>query len=193
MPREAAQEQGRVGTRTAKRWLEATTFIELPWNAYLNQPQCEVECLNDTIKVFDLAGYFLDGARDPVVVEVKNVSTDSHLGSQYREFLAAAYSSTAKRLQAGRQDDRREFLWVSWHPFGPMNRWSLRESSDEIAEALNEHPKYAAEAAPDSEVLSLVARRVWLLTFNRKQERLSLDPEELAKVHSTLMRKKETL
>ncbi|MFD6516599.1 hypothetical protein [Rhodococcus sp. NPDC060176] len=193
MPREATQEQGRIGARTAQRWLEATTFVELPWNSYKNEALCEVECLNDSVKVFDLAGYFLKEERTPVSVEVKNVTTDSHLREKYHEFLAVAYSSTARRLSKSRADDKRNFMWVSWHPFGPMNRWAHLESPDEIQTALSSHKELLGDHEVDQQILRTVSERTWVLTFNPKQESLSLDADELAKVLTALPRKKSTL
>ncbi|MBV6762763.1 hypothetical protein [Rhodococcus opacus] len=193
MPRETAQEQGRVGARTAQRWLEATTFVELPWNSYKNEAQCEVECLDDSVKVFDLAGYFLHDDRTPVAVEVKNVTTDAHLRDKYHEFLAVAYSSTARRSVKSRVDDKRQFMWVSWHPFGPISRWTQLESVEEIECALKEYEHLLNGHRIDPAILRLVSDRIWVLTFNPKQERLSLDAEELAKVLTALPRKRTTL
>ena len=193
MPREAAQEQGRVGAATAKRWLEATTFLEFPWNSYKNGPMCEVQCLDGSPKVFDLAGFFLDKVSTPASVEVKNVTTESHLEKQYHEFLAVAYSSTARRLRDSKEDDLRRFLWVSWHPFGPMTKWNQRESADEIRRALEANPDLLGGEAIEASVLSLVSERVWLLTFNGKQEQICLKPKDLAKAVAVLKRKKGSL
>lgn len=194
MAKETTQEQGRRGARTAQRWLEASTFLVLPWNSYAHEPQCEALCLDGTVKGFDLAGYFFKDSR-PVLVEVKHVTSDDHLQDKFHEFLAVAYSSTAKRLEPGpsgkpiRPDDRREFMWVSWHPFNPMSRWAHLESPDEIREALRKNPHLIPDHEISEDLLRLVASRVWVLTFNPKQEKLSLRAGELRKVHQALKRK----
>ncbi|MFQ6398970.1 hypothetical protein ACLMAJ_36730 [Nocardia sp. KC 131] len=193
MPREASQEKGRVGARTAQRWLEATTFIELPWNSYKHEAQCEIECLGDSIKMFDLAGYFLTEERTPVSVEVKNVDSEDHLREKFHEFLAVAYSSTARRKLKKRADDKREFMWVSWHPFGPMSRWAKLSSTEEIELSLTEYPKLLDGQVVDTSILQEVSKRIWVLTFNQRQETLSLDAEELDKVMAALSRKRTTL
>lgn len=187
MPREAAQERGRVGAATAKRWLEATTFVTFPWNSYRHESRCEVLCLDGTVKVLDLSGYFLVSGR-PVFVEVKNVTSDSHLREQFNEFLAVAYSSTRNRAKSGRPDDEREFMWVSWHPFGPMSKWSSLASVDAIEEALSDYPDLLDGENFDRDLARVVADRVWVLTFNPKQERLTMPPEEVVKVNGVLMR-----
>ncbi|WP_280373889.1 hypothetical protein [Nocardia wallacei] len=193
MPREASQEKGRIGARTAQRWLEATTFVELPWNSYHHEALCEIECLDDSTKMFDLAGYFLTEERAPISVEVKNVDTESHLKEKFHEFLAVAYSSTARRLEKSRPDDKREFMWVSWHPFGPMNRWAKLTSAEEIELAVEEYPSLLGGHAIDRSVVQTVSERIWLLTFNPKQETLSLDADELSRVMAALSRKRTTL
>ncbi|MBF4999325.1 hypothetical protein IRT45_19440 [Nocardia sp. BSTN01] len=193
MPREASQEKGRVGARTAQRWLEATTFVELPWNSYHHEALCEIECLDDSTKMFDLAGYFLTDERTPISVEVKNVDTDAHLRDKFHEFLAVAYSSTAKRKLKSRPDDKREFMWVSWHPFGPMNRWTKLASVEEIEISLGEYSGLLNGHEVDRELLQVVSERIWVLTFNPKQEMLSLDADDLSKVMAALPRKRTTL
>jgi hypothetical protein len=187
MPRETAQERGREGAKIAQRWLEATTFIELPLNSYKNEPQCTVVCLDGSPKAFDLVGYFYDDDHTPVSVEVKNVTSDDHLREHFQEFLAVAYSSTA------RLDEGRNFMWVSWHPFGPMSRWASLSSMNEIQLALQAHPQLLGGQTVDLNILKLVSERVWVLTFNERQQALSLDVDELGLVQATLKRKKSTL
>ncbi len=187
MPRETSQERGRVGAKIAQRWLEATTFIELPFNSYKNEALCTVTCLDGSIKTFDLTGYFYDDNHTPLCVEVKNVTTDSHLREQFQEFLAVAYSSTAKR------DEGRNFMWVSWHPFGPMTKWASLSSMGEIQDALVAHESLLAGDNIDLDLLKKVSERIWVLTFNDRQVELSLDVDELAQVQAKLGRKRSTL
>lgn len=187
MPRETAQERGRVGAKVAQRWLEATTFIELPFNSYKNEPLCTVTCLDGSSKAFDLVGYFYDDDHTPVSVEVKNVTSDDHLREHFQEFLAVAYSSTAKL------DEGRNFMWVSWHPFGPMTKWATLSSMGEIQDALTTHVALLGGNPIDLNLLKKVSDRIWVLTFNDRQQELSLDVDELAQVQAKLGRKKSTL
>jgi hypothetical protein len=187
MPRETAQERGREGARIAQRWLEATTFLELPLNSYKNENQCTLTCLDGSTKTFDLTGFFLDEDHTPISVEVKNVSTDNHLREQFHEFLATAYSSTA------RLDENRNFMWVSWHPFGPMTGWTQLTTPNEIQSALTTHSSLLNGRPLDLNVVQKVADRLWVLTFNEKQERLSLDVEDLQKAQVALQRRRSTL
>ncbi|WP_432561482.1 hypothetical protein [Kineococcus sp. SYSU DK003] len=187
MAKETAQERGRRGAKTAQRWLEATTFLELPLNSYKNERQCTVTCLDGTEKTFDLTGYFYDEDHTPVSVEVKNVTGDDHLREQFEEFLTVAYSSTAKH------DEGRNFMWVSWHPFGPMSRWAHLTSMSEIQNAIKNNDSLLNGNSIDLDVLRKVSERTWVLTFNDRQEQLSLDADELAHVQALLKRKKSTL
>jgi len=187
MPRETAQERGRRGAKLAQRWLESTTFLELPLNSYKNEAQCMITCLDGSQKAFDLTGYFYNEDHSPVSVEVKNVTTESNLRTQFQEFLAVAYSSTA------RLDENRDFMWVSWHPFGPMSRWNDLTSPNEIQAAIQANSDLLGGAAIDLNVLAKVASKVWVLTYNERQQELAMDAEDLAKTHAALMRKVSTL
>lgn len=192
MPAEATQEQGRRGVALVKRWLEATTYVELPWNAYENPSWCEIDLLGGGVKRFDLAGYFLTGDRQPVVVENKSYNSDGGQYTQFQEFLAHAYSSTA-HIAERRTDAGREFIWVTSHPFGPLNHWSKLESAEEIRIALQVKPEVLDGRNIDEEMLRTVANRIWVLVMNKKQGSLSLTPRELGLVHVALKRKEPTL
>lgn len=192
VPAEATQEQGRRGVAITKRWLEATTFIELHWNAYEHESMCELEMLDGSIKRFDLAGLFLTGSKSPVVVENKSYTQVGDQPDQYLEFLAHAYSYSAKIKSSSRSDDKREFIWVTTHPFAQSN-WMKLHEPDHIRSALQKYPALLHGNAIDDELVRVVASRVWVLVFNPKQERLSLDADELSKVHTALKRKASTL
>jgi hypothetical protein len=43
-----------------KRWLESTTYLELPFNAYEHTAVCTEVRLDGEKKVFDLSGFFLE-------------------------------------------------------------------------------------------------------------------------------------
>lgn len=191
MAAEETQEKGRRGVATVKRWLEATTFIELPWNAYERTAMCTVPLLKGK-KVFDLAGHFLGNQSRPVVVENKSYSSDGGQYSQYQEFLATAYSATARSLRdVG--DTEHEFIWVTSHPF-KLPKWSVLETPEEVQSALDAYPACLGEGhAVDPELVRTVASRVWVLVMNSKQESISLTAQELQKVFTVLPRKESTL
>ncbi len=84
-------------------------------------------------------------------------------------------------------------MWVSWHPFGPMSRWAHLTSMSEIQNAIKNNDSLLNGNSIDLDVLRKVSERTWVLTFNDRQEQLSLDADELAHVQALLKRKKSTL
>ena len=191
MPAEQTQEQGRSGVALAQRWLESTTFLELNWNVYDNSAMCEVEHLGG-VKYFDLAGSFLGDNRREVFVENKNYSSDSGLYQHFQEFLAIAYSATAKVKMAGRMDRKTEFIWVTTHPFS-LRRWATLASEEEVRLALAARPEFLDGNAVDDDIVRTISARIWVLVMHEKQIDLSLTQEEVWQVLALLKRKEATL
>lgn len=190
MSAEGTQEKGRRGVARTKRWLESTTYVELLFNAYEDEAMCQLELLAG-VKTFDMFGFILGDNRRPVYVENKDDTNVSRLYADYLEFLANAYSSTARRIQTTK-DQNAEFMWVSTHPFS-QNRWGRLATPEEIHTALEKHPKVLGSATVDQELVRTVAQRIWVLVMNHRQIEISLTQEEVLKVMPTLKRKKSTL
>lgn len=191
MVREATQEDGRIAAFFTKRWLESSTYIDLPWNSYKHDAMCRVECLDGLEKGFDLVGLFLDD-QTQIVVENKGVGSAGDQWQEFRELLAIAYSSTVRERDLGR-DTKRVFAWVTTHPFGYSQDWLTLSSPDQIRAALQEFPKYLAGRTVDNAILIDVAARIWVLVFSEKQKRLLLQPDEVSRVHALLKRKGDEL
>lgn len=195
MPVEAeeVQELGRQGVASVKLWLEATTFIELIWNVYENPAMCTMACLGaDNRKKFDLVGNFIGGRRDPVAVECKQYSSPGKQHKYFKEFLAVAYSSTVRETADRGSDPKREYIWVTTHPF-QVEKWTLLTSENKLREALAEHPDMLAGNRIDDEVLRKVSKRIWILVRHEKQEEITLPNDELMLVLAALKRKEGTL
>lgn len=191
MTAEKTQELGRAGVAIIKRWLEATTFIELPFDAYNHTLDCTLPHLDGT-KIFDLQGHFLTGQKDPVIVESKRYTSP---GGQYKEFmhfLAIAYSSTVKEKESLGGYRNRHFLWVTFHPFN-LDNWTALETRDHMVKALGQHQEYLKGRTIEEDLVRDVASRVMVLVFNPKQENLSLSRDELKLVRVYLDRKAESL
>jgi hypothetical protein len=189
---EDIQEIGREGAATLKRWLEATTYMELPFDAYNNKIDCTVFTVGDQKKQLDLVGYMLVGKKAPVFIECKRYKTP---GGQYKEFikfLAIAYGQTAKEIQDFGESRPSEFYWVTFHPFN-LDNWTKLETYDHMKLALETHPTYLGGADFDEQMAHGLASRVTVLVFNPKQEGLSLTRTELEAVRPTLQRKVKTL
>lgn len=190
MAAEATQEKGRKAVAATKRWLEATTYVELMFNVYEDEGLCQVELLQGS-KRFDMFGFMLGDNRRPVYVENKDDSNTSRLYTDFQEFLANAYSATAKRTQTT-MDQRAEFMWVSTLPFNP-SRWEKLNTPEEIKLALKKHPAVLNGGQVDDDLVRTVADRIWVLVLNHRQIEISLTHDEVLMVMPTLKRKKPTL
>lgn len=187
---EAAHEKGRKGVILTKRWLESTTHLELPSDAYDFAPECRVTCLDGSKKLFDLKGWFFKNKRT-VWVENKAVSGERKQPQQYPLFLAIAYSATAHEIKTGGADPRWEFMWVTTHPF-TLPSWTTLTKPSSIRKALEGPGSSLLNGEPiDEDILKLVADRIWLLVLNERQKDLTLKQSELSKVESVLKRKKK--
>lgn len=185
---EAVQKIGMEGVDLAQRWLESTTWIELPFNVYDNSAVCTLAKLDDTVKRYDLFGSIFTKPSKPLYVEVKNYdSSGGKQQAEYQEFLANAYSITAKDIKSG-QDGRREFMWVTTHPFS-LNAWPTLTSAAAVSEALGKHPGVLNGNEIDMNLLNLISDRLWLLVLHRRQAELMLTPQELSLIEAQINRK----
>jgi hypothetical protein len=188
---EEIQELGREGVAIVKRWLEATTFIELPFDVYHHAPECSVLHLTGRKKL-DLAGHFLMGKKDILVVECKRYSSDNGQYKYFQHFLCVAYAATLKDIVDFGRAKSRHYLWVTFHPFN-LSRWKHFETHEEIALALDKYPEYLGGTEIDADLIREIADRIMVLVFNPKQEHLSLSREELQKFRTIVDRKGDSL
>ncbi|WP_343973320.1 hypothetical protein [Kribbella koreensis] len=190
MAAEETQMLGLKGVYEIKQWLESTTHIRLPFNVYENQAACTVNCLNSEVKRFDIYGHLLRKSPVPLVVEAKRYTTPGHQGTEFRKFLAIAYSSIVKSIKDNGADDRREFMWVTFHPFS-QGDWPDLLSKAYLREALKVHSGYLAGEEIDEELIDGMPDRLWVLVYHSKQKSLLLTREELLLAHSVLKREGE--
>ncbi|WP_344282094.1 hypothetical protein [Actinomadura napierensis] len=186
MVAEGTQHLGLEGALAVKTWLESTTYLELPFNAYEDEPMCTLMLRDGSRKRYDLLGHFLDERR-PVVVESKRYTTPGHQGNDFTEFLANAYSATSHDLVTV-GDVRREYIWVTTHPFS-QTKWKGLTQPDEMRAALKTHSQLLAGEEIDEDRLRLVVSRLWLLVMHEKQKKLMLNRSELQLVRTVLDRK----
>jgi hypothetical protein len=186
---ESVQQKGIDGADLAKRWLESTTWIELPFDAYHNASICTLWRLDGEKKVYDLFGFIHGIPKTPLYVESKGYdSAGGKQNKEFWEFLANAYSITARDLKNG-EDARREFWWITRMPFN-LNDWSSLTTAERIKTALEDHhPAALGGEKINVDVLATVATRVEVFVVNRRQEDFMLTPQELSLVESTLNRK----
>ncbi len=189
---EDVQELGREGAATLKRWLEATTYIELPFDAYHHAIDCTIFTLGGK-KNLDLVGHMLTGNKEPVFVECKRYTSASRQYTEFKKFLAIAYGHTAKEIEDHGKSRKSNYYWVTFHPFN-LENWTKLETFEHLKAALAEHPDYqGGEDNFDDTLGHEVASRVTVLVFNPKQEQLSLTREELESIRTILKRKAKEL
>jgi hypothetical protein len=191
MVAEETQELGRRGIATIKRWLEATTFLELPFDAYNQRIDCTVKTCTNQMKCFDLTGYYLTGNKDRVYVEGKRYSSAGSQYPEFQKFLAIVYGVAMLEKRDFGAYRSTHFLWVTYHPF-KLKSWSKLESPAEMRSAIECHPELAGQDI-DQRVLADLSSRIGVFVFNEKQEALSLTSEELQKVRVALDRKANSL
>lgn len=184
---EAAHEQGRTGVFAAKTWLESTTYLSLGLDAYRFAPGCTVTCLDDSKQTFDLRGQIYERHHE-LFVEVKTYTVVGGQKKAYDDFLAIAYSATAKQMEdVG--DPKAEFMWVTTYPFD-QGKWLSLTSRERIKKALErDQSGILGGRALDEELLTTMSDRIWLLVLNERQHELTLTPSELSSVESVLQRK----
>jgi hypothetical protein len=188
---EEIHEIGRQGAATLKRWLEATTHIELPHDAYNTPIDCSVDTFGP-MKQLDLAGYMLTEKHTPVFVESKKYTTTGGQYKEFRKFLAIAYSHTAHELEKYGKHRSSRYFWVTFHPFN-LENWSVLETYEHMIDALKDGSTYLAGRDINHDLAHEVCSRIAVFVFNPKQEDLSLTREELELIRPALKRKVKTL
>lgn len=178
---EGNHEAGRNGVAAVKRWLEATTWIELPWEAYNNARDCTLLLVNDEQKIMDLGGYYLGPPRNRIWVESKNYSSDSKQPQQYKEFLLDAYKHSLNEKEQFGSAGQDLYLWVTTHPFSVTDWNDLTEAS-----YLKSRIEDAGDILLDEELVRDVASRTSVLVYNKRQESWSLTRGELLMIRPLL-------
>ena len=190
-PSEASQKTGIDGVVLAKRFLESTTWIDLPFDAYDNGPVCTLRRLDGKKKCYDLMGSVYTDPNVPLFVEVKNYTTVGGQPEEYWEFLANAYSVTANDIAEDGTDAKRQFMWITKHPFAQSD-WPTLTKASRVKKAVEiKHPEVLGDHEIDTDLVSIVSKRIWLIVFNDRQSELLLSPEELSLVESKLNRKRK--
>ena len=159
----------------------------MPFDVYTNTAVCTLTRLDGKVKRYDLFGQIFRDPPDPFYVEVKNyTSAGGKQPEEYWEFLANAYSITAQDDKT--EDARRQFAWVTLHPF-EQTAWSELTTAKRVAKALKKHPEVLAGEQVNPDLLSLTASRLWLLVLHERQTDLMLTSVELAIIEGQLNRK----
>lgn len=175
MPAEEVQEQGRAGALDVKRWLESTMRFDLPYDVYTNTVRTTLRRLDGSDKRFDLSGQHYDERYDnprQIYVEVKNVTTDSGLSSEWLDFVASAYSATHHLWELGR-DPELQFMFASTHAWSSSLYWKMTEPESVLA-ACKSRPDLMPEGGPDEGRVRTLTERLFLWVVSRRQDDMTM-------------------
>jgi hypothetical protein len=193
MSAEEAHEIGRQGVMQVKQYLESTTYLRMPWTAYDHTVMCKLQKLDNSAKTYDLSGHFLGDRRFPLYVEAKKYSTPGGQGTAYDEYLANAYSITARAVRDD-MDQKTEFMWITWHPFR-QTTWKKLLDHDTVRDAVLAYPDVlgningsSPEDEVDVEICQTVAKRLWLVVLTDRQHELVLSAAEVRLAMTVLNR-----
>lgn len=192
MPDEEVQERGREGVGMVKAWLEATTWMKFPFNAYEDKARCKVLTMGKP-KKFDLRGWHLGdkGLRRNMTVECKRYKTRGGQQKEYRRFLAIAYAHHYRQRELYEEEWHEDFLWVTSNPFETDN-WAKLRTEDFMLDCLSD-PLHVDVLGKQHVVDQALARRVveqvWLLVFEEeRQMSVVRTPDEVKSVMTVLTR-----
>lgn len=190
MTAEETQELGREGAFLFKRWLESTTYFDLPWIVYHGNGMCEVRYKDGPkgLKRFDIAGSLLRNPPVPVWVEGKRYTSDSGLKDMFLEMVATAYAAYRYKKRNGSTDGGDQFIYATTHPFA-VTSWTKLVTTATVQEAYNSYPDIVGEEPFDSDDAQTIRDRIWIIVWSERQQELSLSGEEVRSIWSLLKRK----
>ena len=179
---EVEQETGRVGAKRIQRLLEATLRFKLPYDAYAHRERVMLKMLTGRVETYDLKGDYVgeDGrAVTSIYVESKNVAGAGSQSSEFRRFLAQAYSATKQVMVDMRVDPKYEFMWATtcpWKGDGFRDVASLVSLRSAVV------AEVGGEVIPeghgiDEEVLAAVKERLWVWVVSDRQEHMLISAE----------------
>ncbi len=190
MQGEHAHATGADGARRAKKWLEATTRVDVPW---VNPNKAAREKLtfswpgSDTSFSFDLGGILRHGDYDSesFFAEVKKYSDASDLPTHYSEFVAKCYVAYVDR-----QMYCDHFMWISWSPHSATT-WSKLTTPEFVTEHVGKHRDRvfgpdAESTEVDPDIAKAVADRLWLFVLSDRQETLVIADKYLHQVNAMI-------
>lgn len=188
---EVVQELGRNGVLEVKRWLEATTFIELPFDVYNRDKECAVRYRDDadgpSFKRLDLCGHYIETSI-PIRIECKRYSTPGGQYTEFQKLLAIIYSSEVLEIEEYSKSSGAHYFWITSHPFN-LENWATLERHEQVTKALERYPQVLLGAEIDQDLIRDIADRISVLVFSQKQIPLILSREELLKTKAALNRK----
>jgi hypothetical protein len=184
---EEAHAVGAEGVQKAKRWLEATTRVDVQWiyPEEAARKKLAFKWHDESSFVYDMGGVFRGGplSNQTFMAEVKHYSAVGNQGPMYEEYLARCYR--ARQAIPGFTE---QFMWITWHPFS-LGSWAKLTTAEAVREAVIKHSPKAlgvpfdqAASAVDDSVCAEVAETLWLILLSDKHELLMLSEVDRAAV-----------
>ena len=210
MPEEE-QELGRIGAKRVKRLLEATLRFKLPYNAYQHAERVELTMLTGIRETYDLNGDYLDEGGQEVTrifVESKNLDGAGNQSTEYKRFLAQAYSATMHVLgeQKKGKDPKYEFMWATTCPwkgdgFRHVASWTALRDAVEWDRTRDLEQLVAGKKKPrvipddhllDEDVARVVATRLWVWVISERHEEMTLGSKMRGWIEQRLAMEEDT-
>lgn len=180
---EELHELGRMGAIRAKRWLDATTRVDVTWVNPDAVAKLTFAWKDGSKFSFDLGGTLRGGDvhGQEFFAEIKKYNTAGDQSVLYSEYLAKCFRAFCD--MPSRCD---HFMWLTWHPFS-QTKWNQLCTAAEVraavlthrAKCLGEGDEALASAAIDPAICDAVAGRLWLIVLSDRQESLVIDREDL--------------
>ena len=149
--------------------------FDLPYDVYTNTVRTTLRRLDGSDKRFDLKGvHYGERWDDPseIFIEVKNVTTESGLSTEWIDFVASAYSATHHAWDAGR-DPQWQFMFASTHAWSSTLYWGMT-SPESVQKACESRPTLMPEDGPDADRVAAVAGRLFLWVVPRRQNDMTM-------------------
>jgi hypothetical protein len=176
---EIEQEIGRNGVKRVRRLLDGTMRFRMPYDIYETPERVILPLLAEgKTKSFDLCGHYSEEKGDAgseIFVEAKNYADAGNQASEFKKFLAWAYSATMQRQSEIGLDPKFEFMWATTCPWKGTG---FREvaSRDAIRKAIDAAGEEVIPIGhtPDDEMVDALVNRLWVWVICDRQEEMVL-------------------
>jgi hypothetical protein len=174
---EMEHESGREGIKRVRRLLDGTMRFRLPYDVYGSPERVVLPLLADgERKHFDLSGDLMDEDGQPgpeIYVESKNVKGAGDQAAGFKNFLAHAYSATARKTADLGLDPKVEFMWATTCPWkGDGFREVATEQALRAAIESTDETVIPTAHNVDDGIVRLVADRLWVWVISERQEEM---------------------
>jgi hypothetical protein len=176
-PSELTHKTGEAGVRRAQAWLLSTARVQAHSTVYDKPLKNDLQMArpDGSSGFFDISGYFASGPfrGHPFVAEVKYYSSQGNQSALYREFLADCY------IAALTNHSNHHFMWITWHPFGPLAHWATLSAEKTILDTMIAYDSANLTKFADAIRCANLAERLWIIVLSDRQARYLVPPSHV--------------